>query len=69
MTAISVDWYLALYLQERYRVVLTVKKVNIVLAFMWIGSIIWMISRTWDNRINKISAIAIGFFSVVVTLF
>ena len=69
MTAKSVDRYLDLYLRERYRVVLSVKEVNIILALMWIGSIIWAISRTWDIRINKISAIVIGFFSIVVTLF
>ena len=69
MTAISVDRYLDLYLRERYRLVLAVKKVNIILALMWIGSIIWAISRTWDIRINKINAIVIGFFSIVVTLF
>ena len=64
MTAISIDQYLALYLWMRYRVV--VRRVAATLAFLWACSIIWAVSRVWNIRINKISAIVVGFFSIVL---
>jgi len=51
----------------RYRVV--VRRVAATLAFLWACSIIWAVSRVWNIRINKISAIVIGFFSIVLTSF
>ena len=68
MTAISLDRYFALYLGERYLLVVTAKKFMIALSFMWSGSIIWAISRMWNIRVNKISAIFFGFTSITITL-
>ena len=67
MTAISIDRYLALYFRMRYRVVVTVKRVAVTLVFLWACSIVWAVSRMWNIRINKISAIFFGFFSIVLT--
>lgn len=66
MTAISLDRYFALYLGGRYRLVVTGKKFMIALSFMWSGSIIWAISRLWNIRVNKISAIVFGFTSMTI---
>lgn len=68
MTAISLDRYFALYLGGRYRLVVTGKKFMIALSIMWSGSIIWAISRLWNIRVNKISAIVFGFTSMTITL-
>lgn len=67
MTAISIERYLALRLGMRYRLVVTVTKVALALLFMWVGSAVWAISRTWNIRINKLSGLTIGFLSIVVT--
>ena len=68
MTAITLDRYFALYLGARYRLVVTAKKFLITLSFMWSGSMIWAISRMWNIRVNKISAIFFGFTSITITL-
>ena len=67
MTSISIDRYLALYFRMRYRVVVTVKRVSLMLALLWFCSIMWAVSRMWNIKVNKISAIVIGFLSIVVT--
>lgn len=67
MTVISIDRYLALYLRMRYRVVVTVNRVAVTLTLLWACSIVWAVSRMWNIRINKISAIVIGLSSIFVT--
>ena len=67
MTAISIERYLALRLGIKYRLVVTVTKVELTLLLMWMCCVVWAISRMWDIRINKISGIIIGLLSIVVT--
>lgn len=67
MTAISVERFLALRLGVKYRLVVTVKKVALILVFMSMGCAVWAISRMWHILINKISGLIIGLLSVVVT--
>ena len=67
MTAISIERYLALRLGMKYRLVVTVTKVALILFLLWIGSLVWAISRMWNIRINKISGLSIGLLSIVVT--
>lgn len=66
-TAISIERYLALRFGMQYRLIITVKKVTLVVALLWICSAIWAISRMWNIRINKISAIILGFSCIVIT--
>ena len=68
ITAISIDRYFALHYGGRYRLVVTGKKFTTALTFVWIGSVIWAISRMWNIRVNKISAIFIGFLSMITSL-
>ena len=66
-TVISIERYLALRLGIRHRLIITVKKVTLVVALLWIGSSIWAVSRMWNIQINKISAIILGFSCIVIT--
>ena len=66
-TAISIERYLALRLRIRYGLITTMKKVTLVVVLLWICSSIWAVSRMWNIRINKISAIILGFSSIVIT--
>lgn len=65
---ISIDRYFVLYYGGRYCLVVIGKKFIIVLIFVWIGSVIWVIFCMWNIRVNKISVIFIGFFSMIISL-
>ena len=67
MTAISIERYLALRLGMKYRLVVTVRKVVLILVFMRMGCAMWAISRMWNILINKISGLIIGLLSVFFT--
>lgn len=54
-TAIAVDRYLALRLRLRYREVVTLKRVIIVLFASWSASLIWSALWFWDQNVQNYS--------------
>lgn len=56
LTAIAVDRFLALYLRLRYRNLVTLKKVTILLVFLWFSTFATTLVIIYDSRIFNISA-------------
>ena len=70
-TAISVDWYLVFYLHMRYQVLITNKKVMVIIAFSWLISILFGFVWTQSTQAYYLIAIIAFFisFSIMVLMY
>ena len=62
VTATSLDMYIALYLHLRYKEIVTVKRITVILATVWVFSVACSMLNKWCPSISKIilmSAVAV----------
>ena len=67
LTAISVDRLLALMLGIRYRQVVTLRRVRLLVAYSWIQSLTFPLTYLWDKRVFFIWGSAWIFFCLIIS--
>lgn len=66
-TAIALDRYLALRLRLRYRAVVTIKRITVVLFASWLASLIWSALWFWNKEVQNCLRIALFSLCFVTT--
>ena len=69
MATISVDRLLALLLRLRYRQIVTVRRILVLVTFFWIVSLIFAVMMIWEFSIGKSYNSALILFCIFVSLF
>ena len=69
MTAISVDRLLALWLGLRYRLVVTLRRVRVLVMFFWITSITFAAMSFWKYMISKTFNYTLIFLCIIISAF
>lgn len=67
-TAIAIDRYLAFRLQVRYRQMITLRKVILLLIAYWILAIIWACTEILNETLNRVLGTVAILSCVVITL-
>lgn len=68
LTAVSVDRFLALYLHLRYTVVVTAKRVLIVLFLIWAASALYALTLIVDIDLHRVLCVIVVLSSLVVNI-